>query len=366
MSKWSPLNVPTSPGLGLSRRRWLAMSAGAAAVVGLGSNAATALPAGMGFTIGTGELGSANYLIGGRLAQILSRPPGTPACKPNEICGVDGLFAVAQTSPGPVASLLALAAEEVDSAFCQADVAFAAFQGRAIFGDGGALTSLRAIAALHDEVLQIVVTEAAEDGLAGKRLAIGTEFSGADVMADPLFRMAGIQDAVTTVETSTDAALSGLADGELDGFLIIRGLPSQAVSEAVTRYGAGLLDLSDEVRAQLVAERPFMFTTDIPALTYPGVDDKRTVGVRSLWLVREDTPSDLVMEVLDALWRPANLAALRASHPAAERISRERALLGLSVPLHDAAVDFYAGRAIDEIDPAAVDEATSEATEEDI
>ena len=85
-----------------------------------------------------------------------------------------------------------------------------------------------------------------------------------------------------------------------------------------------------------------MLFRSIPAGIYPGIDNGTpSLGFSALWLVNADIDADLVYAITQSLWHPATAKLLAALDPIGKRIRLDRALDGLSVPLHPGAARFY-------------------------
>ena len=291
------------------------------------------------FTIATGDLAGTYYPLGGILANVLTAPPGGEPCRPGELCGVPGLVAVAQTSPGSIANVEALVAGEVDSAFVQADVAHAARAGRDVFAPAPA-TALRALASLYPEVVQLVVRRDVEG--APRRLAVGAPRSGTRLSAPVVLPAFGVDPrAIEMVGLNPSPALAAIDAGELDGFLTIAGTPTTAVREALGRGDTTLVPVRPEAARRLVGAGSHWRLAVLPAGLYGEMPATPSLAVPALWVVDAALDDELVGALLAALWSPAAVDALAAGHPAGREIGLTSALVGLSVPLHPAAVDFY-------------------------
>src|SRR5665213_4571135 len=123
---------PRPPGKCRGRARRAALLAGLAAatilVLPLLPRAAEELRY---FRIGTASPTGTYFQIGGVLANIISKPPGSRDCERGGSCGVPGLVAVAQATEGSVANVLAVGQGQIEAAFAQADVATWAYRGAA-------------------------------------------------------------------------------------------------------------------------------------------------------------------------------------------------------------------------------------------
>src|SRR5262245_15923339 len=100
------------------------------------------------FRIGTAATGGSFFEVGGVVAGAISSPAEGPACDRGGSCGVRGLVAVAQATPGSIENLRLINAGQLESGFAQADLAGWAYTGANVFAEAGQLRRLRAIAGL--------------------------------------------------------------------------------------------------------------------------------------------------------------------------------------------------------------------------
>lgn len=324
--------------LPLSRRRTLGLLAGGLAAPAV-ARADVALRV-RSFSIATGGLGGTYYPVGGVLANLLTAPPGGLDCRPGEPCGVVDMVAVAQTSEGSVANVKGLRQGLVDSAFCQADVAFQAWRGEGPFVTEP-MPNLRVIASLYPEMAQLVVLDEAQ--ARPLRLAIGAPGSGTRVAAERLLHGFGLDNADTErLELNPGPSIDAMLTGQLDGFLTVAGLPTPAVHEALELLDARLVGTHLQAAREFLRERSFWGLRTIPAGLYPGQERTlRTLAVAALWVVDANLDDGLVFEILAALWAPEAVPVLTAGHPVGAHITLASALEGISVPLHPAASQFY-------------------------
>src|SRR6266700_8220740 len=100
------------------------------------------------FRIGTAATGGSFFEIGGLVAGAISSPADGPPCDRGGSCGVRGLVAVAQATPGSIENLRLINTSQIESGFAQADLAGWAYTGTNLFTEVGSLRRLRAIASL--------------------------------------------------------------------------------------------------------------------------------------------------------------------------------------------------------------------------
>jgi len=329
---------------GVSRRAAMAIAAG-----GL---AATSLPPMASaqdmtfFRIATGGTAGTYYPVGALIANVISNPPGSRPCDKGGSCGVPGLVATAQSSEGSVANIEAIESGDVESGFCQSDVVYWAYNGSGIFEGSPPQRDLRLIGSLYPEVVQIVVRH--DSGItsipemAGKRISLDVEGSGTLVDARIVLESYGMTDADLQAEYIPHApAVSALRDGELDGFFLIAGYPTNSVFDLIQEGMATLLPIPAEDALGLFSDHPFFSISVVPEGTYPGLPYISTLAIGAQWVVTPDLPDELVYGITQALWHENSRGLLDSGHPAARQLKLSNALLGAAIPLHPGARLYY-------------------------
>src|SRR6202171_4119615 len=89
------------------------------------------------FRIGTAATGGSFFEVGGLVAGAISGPAGGPPRERGGSCGVRGLVAVAQATPGSVENLRLVDAGQIESGFAQGDLAGWAYNGVNMFAAAG-------------------------------------------------------------------------------------------------------------------------------------------------------------------------------------------------------------------------------------
>ena len=123
-----------------------------------------------------------------------------------------------------------------------------------------------------------------------------------------------------------------------------------AIRDLAASIPVRLVPIEGAIVDRLKQDFAFYRETEIPAGSYPGVDTATpSLGFSALWLVNADIDGDLVYAITQALWHPATARLLAKLDPIGASIRLERALDGLSVPLHPGAARFYreTGMAVD-------------------
>ena len=328
-----------------SRRHLLAGAAGAA-LLGLLPRGAWAQEIRY-FRIGTGTTSGTYFPIGGLIANAISNPPGSRPCDRGGSCGVPGLIAVAQATLGSVENIELLRSGAVEAGLSQADIAYWAYTGSGIFQGKAPFEGLRSIGMLYAEAVQLVVRADSDlhgvADLKGKAVSLGEEGSGVLVEARAILDAFGVKEAELRPPAylKPGTAADRLAKGELDAFFMVGGFPVSAVTDVANREPIRLIPLDGETADRLRASQRFYLTLTIPAETYPGVPDTRTLGVGAELLVRADRDPGLFYGVTKALWHENTRRLLIEGHPKGRSFDATRAVANVSVPLHPGAERYY-------------------------
>ena len=298
------------------------------------------------FRIATGTTVGTQFPIGRVVAGAITNPPGSRDCDDGGSCGVPGLIAVANSTLGGLENLQLVGRGMVESGFAQADLAGLAYRGVGPFVATGPLERLRVIANLYPQAIHVVVRRdagmAAIADLAGKRVSMGLRESGTAFRAEALLELYGVNvDELIREFHEAAQAAERLRDGRLDAMITIDGWPMPMLSDLAR---AGLVDLlpvdgegADNFRRTAHGFRQ----VTIPAGTYKGIDERKSLAVPTLWVASTKIDAELVYGITKALWRDGNRALLDGSHPMGLLIRRETALDDLPIPLHPGARRYY-------------------------
>ena len=129
-------------------------------------------------------------------------------------------------------------------------------------------TNARLIASLYSEVLHILVSKQAADGvrgiddLSGKRVSLGPVGSGTRQLSLRVLEHFGVQVG-EDVALLPDEAAAGLIEGSLDAAFILNAIPSRIVTELAEKDAIRFLSLGD---AQLYGNE-----ADALALVFPSI-----------------------------------------------------------------------------------------------
>jgi TRAP transporter TAXI family solute receptor len=299
------------------------------------------------FRIGTAATGGSFFQIGGIVATAISSPAEGPDCEHGGSCGVRGLVAVAQATPGSLENLRLINDGQIESGFSQADLAGWAYSGIEDFAASGPLPKLRTLASLFPEAAHLVVRADSSihsvADLAGRRISLGEAGSGTAADARVLLAAAGLGEADLKREyLRPGPAAEQLKAGAIDALFLVGGAPIPAIRDLAASTPIRLVPLDGEIIDALKKDFRFYHQAVIPAGAYPGIDsDTPSLGFYALWLVNADISADLIYAICKSLWNDGTAKLLAKLNRVGQRIQLDRALTGVSVPLHPGAERFY-------------------------
>jgi len=299
------------------------------------------------FRIGTGGTAGTYYPIGGLIANAISNPPGSRECDKGGSCGVPGLVATAVASNGSVANINGITSGQMESGFTQSDVAYWAYTGTGVYEGKPKVADLRLIANLYPETIHIVARKGAGiksvADLKGKRVSLDEPGSGTLVDARIVLAAYGITEKDIKAEyLKPNQAGDKIRDGGLDAYFFVGGYPTGAVSElASSGGGIDLVPVTGPEADKMRAQYGFFATDTIPANTYKGVGEVKTIAVGAQWVTSAKLPDALIYEVTKAMWNDNTRKLLDAGHAKGKVIQLSTATAGAGIPFHPGAEKFY-------------------------
>ena len=296
--------------------------------------------------IGTGVINETDFTLGTLIASAISSPPGSRPCGEGGGCGVPGLIAVAQSSQGALSNLSAIGAHQLELGLAPADAAEWAFKGTGLFQDKGPLPNLRAIGALYHVTLHLVVRRDAgitqTGGLRGKRVSLGPADSGLLLWSRSVLEAYGLHEGDLDARLlSTDLALDQLKQGRIDAAFLLAVPPFDRLADLAEDGSIDILPIEGPPAAALRALSPVLRDAIIPEGSYPGVVGRRSLAIAVLLVADVDQPEPLIYGITRALWHDTSRALLARGLPKGASARVERALEGVTIPLHPGAARYY-------------------------
>ena len=287
-------------------------------------------------TIGTGGVTGVYYAAGGAICRLMNKDRAQHGIR----CSVE-------STGGSVYNINTIKAGELDFGVAQSDVQFNAVKGLAQFKDGGAVSDLRAVFALHPEPLTVLARKEAGitkfEDFKGKRFNVGNPGSGTRATMDQLLASLGMKTADFSLssELKPDEHGAALCDNKIDGFAYVVGHPAANIQDPTTTCGAKLVSVTGPAVDKLIAEYPYYATATIPAGMYAANPDAtKTFGVVASFVTSAKVSDDVVYTMVKAVFD--NFEDFKKLHPAFANLEPKDMIKGgLSAPLHNGAVKYY-------------------------
>lgn len=293
--------------------------------------------------LGTGPSGEARFLLGGRIANALSSPPGVRLCGQEGACGIPGTVVVAKSSAGSIANIQGLLAGRLDAALIRSEVVLSVLRGQSPVSDLE-IKRLDTVGVIYAESVHVVVRAATDwtrlSDLKGKKIAVDDKATPNGALARLVLTAHGLPDSkVRLVAMKPMEAAAALAEGSVDAFITIDADPAPQVAELSRRSPIRVLPLDDGVADRLSRQYGWLTVTELPGGEYIGTEDPLvTVAAQVVLMVRADLDPAIARAMLRTLRNPATLAQLAAGDPRGRLVWADpgaAAVLGL--PLHKGA-----------------------------
>ncbi|MBY0338503.1 MAG: TAXI family TRAP transporter solute-binding subunit [Acetobacteraceae bacterium] len=288
--------------------------------------------------IATGTTGGVYFPLGGALANYLSR-------------GIPGMSATAEVTAGSTANFQLLGANRVQLVFGQVDAAVDSVRGAGQFR--GRVVPTRAIAVLYTNRMQVVTTAdrniRSMADLRGKRISTGAPQSATELFALRLIAAAGLdinRDFRGRERLSPAESTNAIRDNKIDAYFFVSGVPTSAITDLAATPGTQLVLVDHEQFLEPIVREhgPVYFAEEIPAGTYPGQNaPNKQLSVANILAMREDTPAQLVTQVLNVLWQNREDWARVHAEARNFTIAQQRTSAA-GVPWHPAAEAFWRGQ----------------------
>ncbi|GAB3660347.1 TAXI family TRAP transporter solute-binding subunit [Glycomyces tarimensis] len=280
-------------------------------------------------TMGTGSVGGTYYPLGGAIAQMWNN-------------SIDDLTVSTIATGASVENLTLMDSGDIQLAMAVNGTATQAANGTGPFEDTGALEDVTFLGNIYPEVMQIVAT--ADSGietvadLDGKRVAIGPDGSGTQILTQTILDAAGVTPSETFADGFGDAAAK-LRDGQVDAAFGILAVPDSSLSEVAQNADVTMVSIPDDIRETLKSDDPTLSDKEIPGGTYEGIDnDAVTVTAWASLYGPAGLDEDQVYELVKAMYENTG----DIDNAVADQIAIETALDGLvDIDVHPGAQRYY-------------------------
>lgn len=275
--------------------------------------------------IATGDMAGVYFPLGQALAQIYEQKNGASVGTQVTNASVDNMSLVSQ--------------RKAELGFATADVLDETISKQQN------TSSLRALASIYSNYMQIVTTKASGirtfADLKGKRISIGKEGSGTKIMAERILQAANIaEEDFQSYTLSFSQSADALRNGAIDVAFFSSGLPNPELEKLASEIPISLLSMSTELVNKLEGNYDVYTNNVIPQETYQGLKaDIQTVAVQNILLTHQDVSDLEAYRLVESLY--SNLSALQAIHPAAKGIELSKAIADIPIEYHSGALTFY-------------------------
>ena len=276
-------------------------------------------------TIATGNSTGVYYVVGGGLAQIISKN--------------SDLKATAAETGASVQNIEQLVGGEYDIAFSLADTAADAVEGKASFDKPQPITALTR---LYPNTTHVVVRansgiDSVED-MKGKRISTGSPKSGTEVIAHRLLESAGLdwKKDVKTQRLDLTKTVDQMKDGSIDGLVWSGGLPTPAITDLFASQGdrVKFVDVTPRLSGMQEINEVYEKAT-IKKDVYDTPADVPTINTPNLLLVKDDFAEANACALTKLVYDKK--ADLEQAHPAAKLVTLDTARKTTPVKLHPGA-----------------------------
>lgn len=299
------------------------------------------------YTIATATAGGTFYPVGIGIATIASL----------KLAKEHNMVFSAITSAGSCENIDLLQKGEINFGILQGLCGSMAWQGKGKH-NGKPKKNLRSVSMLWQNVEQFTVkSQYAKTGnikdlknLYNKKFSIGGRSSGSRVSAEIILSSLGIDFNKMDLEyLGYSPSAKALYQGKIEGMNTPAGVPTSSVSDAFSMLGGEkiqVLEFSSEDLKKINEHYPVWSPFTIKAGTYPWQKkDIKTIAQPNLLVVTENTPKQTVYLLTKTIYE--NLEYLHSVHNATKSISLDKAIVGLPMPLHPGAVQYYKEMGID-------------------
>lgn len=287
-------------------------------------------PAKKNYIIATGGTSGTYYPFGGAIANIWNTK-------------VANMNVTAQATGASAENLRLISKGDAEFATVQNDVMDYAYNGTDMFSEK--LPNIMALGTMYEEVVQIAARKdsgiKSVHDLRGKRVSVGAAGSGVEFNAKQILEGYGITfDDIKKNSLSFKESGEGLQNGTLDACFVTAGVPNAALQELAFTNGLVLIPVNGP-EADAICEKYGYYTkTSIPGFTYKGTDASTpALAIKCTIVCNENLEEKTVYDMTKALFE--NLEELGNAHAKGKEVTAEKAVTGISIPMHPGAVKYY-------------------------
>lgn len=279
--------------------------------------------------LATGGTAGTYYPFGGAMAKIWNNK-------------VPGLNVTAQATGASAENVRLVNKGDAELALVQSDTIDFAYNAKEAFKEK--LTKMAAIGVLYPEIIQLVIAGDSKINtfadLKGMKIGVGAPGSGTEANFRQLLDVYGMKkDDVRAQYLSFSESAEQFKDRHIDGFIVVAGIPNAAIMDVAVMQSVRIVNIPDDKAAQLTKKYPFLSPVTIPANTYKGMPETKTVAVNAVLIASTSLDQNLVYNMTKALFE--GQAELAAAHAKGKEVTAKNAVAGVSIPYHPGAVKYF-------------------------
>ncbi len=280
--------------------------------------------------LATGGTAGTYYPLGGAIGQILSTKTGV-------------VNITAQATGASNENMNLIGAGDVDIAIVQNDIAHYAYNGIEFFKTP--ITNFSAMARIYPELIQTVTNAGSPINsvadFKGKKISVGAPGSGNEANVRQITSVFGMDyQSFEAHFLSYAETADHFKDRLVDAFMFTTGAPNSAIQDIATMHPLKFVPIAGADRDLLMQKYPFFAAEVIPADTYKGQPEAvETVAVQAILIVHNDLSEDVVYAMTKALFE--NKEEIGQAHHKGNSIDSQKALDGITVPIHPGAQKYY-------------------------
>ena len=212
---------------------------------------------------------------------------------------------------------------------------------------GKPLTDLRSIGLVFFGVAHLITFEDSGiktvQDLAGKQVAVGNPGSGTFASAERVFRSLDMWDKITRIPLLGAAAGQAMSDGKADAFFWTGPEPDRVTTEAAAKKPIRAIDIYTPVsKTDFFKQYPYFARYVFPAGSYRGISaDVSSLGIPVIWYSYREFSAPLVQQMAGAIYSKEGNAHMIKVHAGSRDMVPQKALQGVTVPLHQGAEDYW-------------------------
>jgi TRAP transporter TAXI family solute receptor len=249
----------------------------------------------------------------------------------------------AESSGASVANAKLIGVGDTDFALLQNDIAAYAYEGKLMFDKP--IANIRGMMTLYPETIQVVARKdvgiKSIADLKDKRVSIGPLGSGTAENAKQVLEAYGLSvEDIKMQQMKASQAADYMKDGRIDAYFNTTGVGAAHIIDTFVLVDSMIVPIEGEKAAAIMKKYPFYAKDVVKKEAYKGMDkDVNTIAVMAMMATSESMEADLVYTILKAIY--GDLDQISKAHAKFSYIKLEKAMDGMSIPLHAGAEKFF-------------------------